>query len=366
MKIAFIANVDFALYHFIAPLMRAARTNGHQVVAFSADGPLLTPLRAEGFRILTVPLVRRLNPLAHARAFSALTAQLRAEAPDLVHAHMPISGFLGRLAARRAGVPRIAYTCHGFLFNQPGPLWRRALSLIMEFTAGRLTHIFLTVSHQEAADAKRLHIAQAPIAIGNGRNPAIFHPNPEARARIRAALATPENRPVIIAVSRLVRHKGYPELAEAMRNINADLWVVGTRLPGDRGPDMEALLRNAGLGNRLRLLGYRDDVPDLLAAADIFTLPSHFEGLPMSIIEAMHTALPIVATDISGPREQITDGETGLLVPPANAAALATALNRLVTDPALRTTLGQAARAHALAHYTEADIIARTLQLLGV
>ncbi len=365
MKIAFIVNVDFALYHFIAPLMREARARGHDVVAFCADGPLLAPLRAEGLRIQAVPLVRRLSPLAHARALAALIAQLRAEHPDLVHAHMPISGFLGRLAARIAGVPRIAYTCHGFLFNQPGPVWRRALSLVMEFTAGRMTHIFLTVSEQEASDARRLHIARHPIAIGNGRNPAVFRPDPQARARIRATLGVPDSRPVIIAVSRLVRHKGYPELAAAMRDIDAELWVVGTRLPHDRGADMEALLRAAGLGDRLRLLGYRADVADLLAAADIFTLPSHFEGLPMSIIEAMLTGLPVVATNIRGPREQITDNITGLLVPPADASALAAALTRLVSDAPLRATLGHAARDHALTRYTEADVLSRTLAALG-
>ena len=85
----------------------------------------------------------------------------------------------------------------------------------------------------------------------------------------------------------------------------AELWVVGERLASDRGEDMAELLAGAGLGGRLRLLGYRDDVAAVLAAADIFVLPSHFEGLPMSVIEAMLTGLPVVATDIRGPREQV-------------------------------------------------------------
>ena len=82
------------------------------------------------------------------------------------------------------------------------------------------------------------------------------------------------------------------------------LWVAGERLTSDRGPDMAALLRNAGLGERLRLLGYRDDVPDLMAAADIFVLPSRFEGLPMSVIEAMLTGLPVVATTCAARRSR--------------------------------------------------------------
>ena len=118
-------------------------------------------------------------------------------------------------------------------------------------------------------------------------------------------------------MSRLVARKGYPELAAAMRDVpDAELWVVGERLASDRGDDMAAMLRGAGLGDRLRMLGYRADVAAVLAAADIFVLPSYFEGLPMSVIEAMLTGLPVVATDVRGPREQVVPEVTGLLVPP--------------------------------------------------
>ena len=172
---------------------------------------------------------------------------------------------------------------------------------------------------------------------------------------------------MVIAVSRLVWHKGYPELAAAMRMVpEAELWVVGERLDSDRGADMAAVLRSAGLGFRLRMLGYRADVAALLAAADIFTLPSRFEGLPMSVIEAMLTGLPVVATNVRGPAEQVVDGVTGLSVPPGDAAALGSALSRLVRDPALRARMGQAGRQRALEYYDEAKVLARTLDLLGL
>ena len=124
MKICFIANVDFAMRHFILPVMRGARARGHEVVGLCAEGPLLDIPRAEGFRIEPMPMARSMNPLAQWNAYKAVRDFLKRENCDLVHAHMPISGLIGRAAARSAGVPRIAYTCHGFLFNQPGPLWR--------------------------------------------------------------------------------------------------------------------------------------------------------------------------------------------------------------------------------------------------
>jgi len=367
MKIIELTNVDFSLRHFLLPLMRGIRARGHEVVGVCADGPLLDVVRAEGFRVVGLPFARRISPLAHLRAFLALVRLFRAERPDLVHAHMPLSGFLARMAARCAGVPRIAYTCHGFWFNNPGPWPRRAAGFAMEWLAGQVTDVYLTVSQEEAADARRLHLSVHATPVGNGRDPAVFHPDPAARARIRAALAVPEDRVVVIAVSRLVRHKGYPELAAAMRDVPAaELWVVGERLASDRGEDMLAVLRDAGLGARLRLLGYREDVAALLAAADIFALPSHFEGLPMSVIEAMLTGLPVVATDISGPREQVVDGETGLLIPPRQAAPLAAALARLAANPALRAAMGTAGRARACDLYDEARVVERTLDLLGV
>jgi len=364
-KILELTNTDFAMRHFLAPLLREGRARGHEMVGATAEGPLLAPLRAEGFRILPLPLARSASPSAQARGLAAMIRMMRAERFDLVHAHMPLSGFFGRLAARAAGIPRLAYTCHGYLFNQPSPWPRRAASFAMEWTAGQITDLYLTVSEEEAQDARRLHIARRPIAIGNGRDPAVFHPNPEARARIRAALSVPKDRVVVVIVSRLVRHKGHPELLAAMEQVpDAELWVVGDRLGSDHGEDLEGYFRGSLLGPRLRRLGYREDTADVLAAADIFALPSHFEGLPMSVIEAMLTGLPVVATDIRGPREQVMPGETGFLVPPRSVPPLAEALGRLVGNADLRARMGAAGLAYARAHFDEAKIIGRTLDLL--
>ena len=215
--------------HFILPLMRGARARGHEVVGLCAVGPLLEIPRAEGFRIEAMPMARSMNPLAQWRAYQAVRDFLKREHCDLVHAHMPISGLIGRAAARSAGVPRIAYTCHGFLFNQPGPWWRRALALQLERAAGRITDVYLTVSAEEAEDARRLGIHPHATAILNGRDPAQFHPDADARRSLRAELGADPDDCVIIAVSRLVRHKGYPELLRAMEATpeNARLWVVG-------------------------------------------------------------------------------------------------------------------------------------------
>lgn len=349
--------------------MRGARARGHEVVGVCAEGPLLDLPRAEGFRIISVPMARSLDPVAQLRAFRALRHMFRTERFDLVHGHMPISGLLARAAARAAGVPRIAYTCHGFLFNQPGPSWRRGLSLGLEWVAGQITDTYLTVSAEEAAEARRLGIHRAATAVLNGRDPAVFHPDAVARAAVRAELGTAEAECVIVAVSRLVRHKGYPELLRAMEAVpGAVLWVVGERLASDHGEDLAAQFDQAErvLGRRLRRLGYRHDVARVLAAADVFCLPSHFEGLPMSVIEAMLCGLPVVATSIRGSREMVVEGETGFLVPPMTVDPLATALRRLAGDPTLRARMGASGLVRALERFDEARVVGHTLDLLGL
>ena len=360
-----VTNVDFSLFHFLAPLMRAAGMRGHRVVGVCAEGPLLDGLRAEGLRIEAVPMARSLSPVAQWRALLALVRLIRRERPDVVHAHMPISGFLARLAARLCGVPHVAYTCHGFLFQQPGPGWRRALGFAIEWLGGRMTRTFLTVSTEEAGVARRRGIHAGAVPVGNGRDPLRFRPDPSARAAVRAGLGCAADTVVVVIVSRLVRHKGHPELLAAMRDVpGAELWVVGSRLPSDHGEELTALFARSGLAGRLRMLGTRADIPAVLAAADVFALPSQFEGLPMSVIEAMLTGLPVVATDVSGPREQVVDGETGLLVPLGDVGALAGALRRLVDDAGLRGRMGAAGRARAVAEYDEAVVVGRTLALL--
>jgi glycosyltransferase involved in cell wall biosynthesis len=369
MKVAQVVNVDFSLRHFLLPLMRGARDRGHEVVGLCAEGPLLDLPRAEGFRIIPVPMARSLDPLAQWRAFRALRRTLEAERFDMVHGHMPISGLLARVAARSLGVERVAYTCHGFLFNQPGPLWRRGLSLGLEWCGGCLTDTFLTVGEEEAADARRLRIHRHATATGNGRDPALFHPDADARAALRAEMGVGAGDCVVLGVSRLVRHKGWPELLEAAAQVTGlHLWVIGTRLPSDHGEDPAPHFERAAarMGPRLRRFGYRHDVARFMQAADVFALPSHFEGLPMSAIEAMLCGLPVVATDIRGCRELVRHGETGLLVPPMRAAPLADALARLASDAPLRQRMGAAGLARALDRFTEARVVARTLDLLGL
>lgn len=376
MKIAQLCAVDFTLYHFIAPLMRSLRDAGHEVVGICADGAWAEKLRAEGLRVEPVPFQRSFDLCAHARAYRRLMSLLRAERVDLLHVHTPIAALIGRAAGARVGVPRIVYTAHGFYFHERMPGWKAAPFIALEWLGGRATDLLMTQSAEDAALAGRLGLCRTGRieAIGNGADPALFHPAPPgdpARRALRAELGVDDDAaPLILAAGRLVAEKGFPELFDAMGRIEARLWVAGERLPSDHAGSLaDAIARveaDPELRARVRFLGHRSDMAALYRAADIYVLPSHREGMPRSIVEAMLSGLPVVATDIRGSREEVVDQETGLLVPVADAKALAAALSRLAADPDLRARMGAAGLARARELYDESKIIARQIELMGL
>lgn len=373
MKIAQLCAVDFTLYHFLLPLMRAMRDAGHEVVGIASDGPFVEKIRAEGFRVEPVYIERSFNLLRHSGSARRLTTLFRQERFDIVHVHTPVAALIGRWAAWRARVPKIVYTAHGFYFHERMAWPKRTAFVALEWLGGRLTDVLFTQAEEDAATARRLRLARGPIAaIGNGVDPARFLPAADAEERraLRAALGAAGDEPVLLMVGRLVAEKGYVELIEAMRDVEATLWVVGERLASDHAGPVEHAIemaeRDPVLRRRVRFLGYRNDVPALMRAADIYTLPSHREGMPRSVIEAMMTGLPVVGTAIRGTREEVLEGETGTLVPVDDAKALAAALRRLAADPALRAAWGAAGRARALALYREDLVIARQLEALGL
>lgn len=373
MKICQLCAVDFTMYRLLLPLCLAMQAAGHEVVAICSPGPLLERVEAAGIRCRPVPIARSMNPLAALASARAVRRVMAEEGFDLVHVHTPVASLVGRLAAWRARVPRIAYTAHGFYFHERMPWWKRAPFVALEWAAGRVTDVLLTQSREDAELARRLRLiaGRTVEAVGNGVDAACFRPaEPAARRELRDALATPADAVVVMMVGRMVAEKGYPELFVAMDGLDAHLWVAGQRLASDHAVAIDgalaAVAADPELSRRIHLLGERDDVPALLGAADIFTLPSHREGMPRSIIEAMMTGLPVVATDIRGSREEVVDGETGLLVPVADAGALGQGLGALIADPAKRAAMGAAGRDRALELYDEAKVIARQLALLGL
>lgn len=371
LKVCQLCAVDFTLKHFLTALIDGMRAAGWQVTAVCSDGPFVADLRRTGYAIETLPIARSLNPLRNAVSLLGLIRLFRRERFDVLHAHTPVAALLGRIAARIAGVPMVVYTAHGFYFHDEMRPVPKALFTGLEWLGGRLTDLLFTQSEEDARTAVRKKFLPAGrvIAIGNGVDIGQFNPERiHARDFVRTVLGVPREAVLIGVIGRMVAEKGYPEFFEAAKSVVAQgfpayFLAVGERLASDHAAGIEVLLSGAKaeLRDRLILTGLRSDIPDLLAAMDVFTLPSHREGMPRTIIEAMLMGKPVVATNIRGSREEVVNGETGLLVPVRDANALARAFVDLVGDAAVRARMGQAGRIRALELYDEAVVVARQI-----
>jgi glycosyltransferase involved in cell wall biosynthesis len=362
--------VDFTLKKFLLPLVDAMREAGWEVTAVCSDGPYVYDLRSAGYRIETLPIARSVISFSHFKSLWLLVRLLRRERFDVLHVHTPVAALLGRIAGKIVGVPLIIYTAHGFYFHDEMPVMKRHLFVGFEWLGGKLTDFIFTQSAEDAEAAQRLAIVTAArvLAIGNGVSVERFDPALQRPAETRDALGIPRTAIVVGIIGRLVLEKGYGEFFQAaellaVQNPSAYFLVLGERLQSDHAAGIDQALAHAQqvLGARLILTGMREDVPALLAAMDIFCLPSYREGMPRTIIEAMMMAKPVVATNIRGSREEVVPEQTGLLVPTHDAIALAHALERLIRDASLRAVMGQAGRKRALALYDEQRIV--TLQI---
>jgi glycosyltransferase involved in cell wall biosynthesis len=263
---------------------------------------------------------------------------MRRAAPDIVHANSSKAGVLGRLAAVLARVPIRIFTVHGWAFSASSGaesvLYRWADRLMAP-----LTTLTICVAERERAAglAARTCVAERTVVIPNAVDVGAI---PQARHD--------GGRPRVLAVGRLAEPKDALTLVRALAAVPGH--AFSALLVGD-GPDrpaVEAEVRRLGLQHAVTVAGTRDDVPELLARADVFALSSRSEGAPVSILEAMAAGLPVVASSVGGVPELVADGETGLLVPPGDPAAMAAALGRLLEDVDLRRRLGAAGRDRAL------------------
>ena len=368
LKICQLCAVDFTLEHFLTGLVDGMSSQGWDVTSICSNGPFVGPLRSRGYRIETISIARGLHPWKHLISLFRLAALFRRERFDVLHAHTPIAALLGRIAARLANVPFVVYTAHGFYFHDQMKPLPMALFTFLERIGGWVTDLLFTQSAEDARTAieKNLVAPERVLAIGNGVDINRFDPaRIDARARVRAELGIPEGAVAIGMIGRMVAEKGFGEFFDAAKTVVSQGFpvffvAVGERLESDHAADIGSQLAETSraLGAQLIVTGLRSDIPQLLSAFDIFTLPSYREGMPRTIIEAMLMARPVVATDIRGSREEVVPGQTGLLVPVRDAAALAKAFIDLIGDPALRERMGQAGRARALELYDEAKVVA--------
>jgi len=299
---------------------RGARAAGHEVFVAAAPGPLAAELDTEPYPL---PVVRR-RPWRIPAAALAVRKAVRATKPDVIHAYNPAMGLATGLATRRGTRPPGLVNLQGGAEED----WPAAARLV------RLSGLSPVACGPGVAAAMRDRglepLATVPNAVGPAPPPAD-----------RSELALEPGERLVLAVGRLVEQKNHALAIAALAEVpKATLAIAGD---GPLHPELERLAAEHGVAGRVRFLGVRPDARALMGAADVVVMPSRWEGLSLSALEALASGTPLVATDVRGLRELVTDGRDALLVP-EEPEALAAALRRVLDDPELARRLAVAGR----------------------
>lgn len=337
-------------------LIEALDRRAWQPTLLYHDLPAVAPLaeRASqlGAKVRAVPEMPL--GLVGARRVPGLVRELRRSRPSVFHAHLtwPLAAKYGLLAAVLARVPAVVATVHlfpQFRLDRSNYLQERLLAMgvdryiaVSKAIAGQLADAFhwppekIEIVHN-AVRSERFRVA----------------PDPE----LRQQLAGDVDRPIVLTVARLDVQKGLDVLLKAAARVPEARFVVAGDGP-QRG-SLESQADELGLGDRLVFLDQRSDIPQLLAASDLFVLPSLYEGTSLAVLEAMAAGKALVSSAIGGTDELVVDGESALLVPRGDPGALAAAIRRLLADSVLRARLGAAARERAETVFSAAATVAR-------
>lgn len=336
-------------YHNSNGRYQVAIVSGPQT---GAEGSLIEEVRQRGIPLTILPELRReISPLNDLRAVQKLRVLMVNGRYQIVHTHSSKAGVLGRWAAHLAGVPLIVHTVHGWSFHDRMSPAKQQMYILLEKFAARFSQAMVVVSPHDIEKGlvqgigrrEDYHLIRSGVELDR-----FGHPQTPP-AVVRQQLGIPAEALVVGSVTRLSPQKAPLDLVVAFSHIHKkqpDVWfvVVGD---GPLRPEVEAELAQLGIADRVILTGLRRDVPELMAAFDVFVLSSLWEGLPRVLPQAMATGLPIVATQADGSAEAVVDGENGFLVARGEPQALAAKALLLLSDGELRKKMGDNGRSRA-------------------
>ncbi len=327
----------------------------HEVhLATGNNGPLTEDVTALGVTVHILPnLTRNIQLFGDYNAVKKGISLIQQIKPDIIHAHSSKAGVVARVAGWICKVP-VVFTAHGWGFTPGTPNKRRMVALIAEKLLASLTTKLICVSEND----RQLALS---LGVGNKNSLKVVR---YGINNIPVTSANPSQQPPrLIMVARFNEQKDQTTLLKAIAQLKDNsihLDLVGS------GPSLEsckALAKSLGIENQVSFLGDRRDVPDLLAQSQIFILSTHYEGLPISILEAMRAGLPVVATSVNGIPEEVVDGKTGFLAPRQDVQALADALHTLINSPEIRQQMGKAGREKFEQEFTVERMITETREI---
>ena len=309
-------------------------------------GDIMKQLQGMVVQTFSLALKGSFNPFQDVQVIIQLIKLLRQHAVKIIHTHGAKAGLVGRLAARRAGVPISIATFHNFIYGEEHPMWKKNSFAMIQRLLARQTDYAITVSEALGNEIKRVERFpdQRVTTIYNGINLNKFNQITEV-TRKKRELGLEKYAPVVGVVARLIPQKGVSCFLKAAKIVQDHIPSVQFLVVGD-GPARLTLEQEAvSLGlKKILFAGFRFDVPQLLPLINIFVIPSISEGLSIGALEAMAARRPIVASKVGGLPELLRHGKTGMLVPPNDPAALAKTIVTILERPFFAEILGLQAR----------------------
>jgi len=306
----------------------------------------LEEAKMSGIRILKMDsLVRKVHPLKDLHSLWTMAALFGKEHPHIVHTHTSKAGILGRWAAWMTNVPVIVHTPHGHVFWGYFNRYLSRFFVLLERWTARITDKIIVLTEQEKRD--HLHFRIAPenkfTVIHSGVDLETFRQTRRDPDETRRSLGIDNRAPVVGTIGRLTPVKGHRYLIQAAKDVvkshpDTSFLFLGD---GELLNDLQSLSIELGIKDKIKLLGWRPDVVDILSIFDIFVLPSLNEGMGKAVVEAMALGKPIVASCAGGLVDLVQEGRNGILVPPADSGALAQGLKTLLEDHQKRSQMGQ-------------------------
>jgi len=326
-----VGGAQMVLFNLVSYLKKE-----HEIYVIVGDeGRLSKDLERIGVDcIILSSLKREISPLNDIKAYRGLKKILKELKPDIVATHSSKAGYLGRLVCSKLKISNI-FTVHGWAFTSGVPFMKRSIYLMLEKLVGLYTDHIITVSDFDRKLGLKYKIVKSTQieTIHNGTPDFRNDNNPKNNGQFRAVM-----------VARFQDQKDHLTLFKALKRLKHLPVVVDLIGDGPRQKEFEILARKWEIENKVNFLGSKDDVAPFLNGSDIFLLISNYEGLPLSICEAMSCALPIIASDVGGVNEMINEGGNGYLIPKGNDELLSDKLSYLISSPELVHRMGLESR----------------------
>lgn len=328
---------------------------GHEPVILAGwPGRVSDFVESQGIEFIEIPnLVRPIDPVKDMRAVQEIRSALEHVKPDLISCHSSKAGLLGRVAAKLAGVKSV-FTAHGWAFTDGVPTAQKLLYKTIERGAGLISNHIITVSEFDRTLALKAHVAR------DNKITAIHNGMPVAPCPPRKPITDLPHR--LLMVARFGPQKDHALLLNALAACADIPWVMEFVGGGDDF-EMRKLCDALGLEDRVTFMGEREDVADIMARSDVYFLISKWEGFPRSILEAMRSGLPVIASDVAGVKESVVDGVTGYVVQPGDQEALAKTIRTALSNPQKLCEMGLNGRARFEQNFTFLTMAAKTVDL---